>query len=610
MILYNHKERYKENAGLKKGEFYSANEYNPTTEYKHFPAEVYITPKEENPCGKEDADLGKEATMLQPKRKPPQNNGSRTLVDKIFNSFRGVATAATVAVASVIVTTSIITTPPKAELVSLACGATYVEYEMEISGLQDDINYSIVVSITNETTIEIALDGDGTYQNKIDGLTPDWEYTLSVVHHDTFLGEVRHFETTFQTLAIDPDPMPEPEPTPDPEPMPEPEPEPAPIPQVAVTGVKIVGLNKIQIDFTYEHLTKNDRIEFDLLYGDSTTDTAVATGKDLTNGYVTVNMENSDTLTITPTAVVDGGDGETQTPCESYTHTFTETLMVDTMVDLYSKSIVFYPMGITNGAEYLHVTSSLAPDLPELLYVDDSIMLWYDTEEVIAYTMYLTNEQGDVLSGEVSVTVDTSTSAPTVEYQMQYLNPSDVCITYNDDGTVNMYIQTEFTSDNEDVYYQITVGSMRYKSREKLLKIEHIPDESYPLQYDVCIDIDGVQYSIFHVSPSGVANEPYFLIESSLEGNILSLVLYKDIMYVDMNSVKLISSSGEEISLSETDFIYNEEYGLYEIMVEFTQPLTHVVIQMQANPYHEGLEELDDYVGNARKTFEETVYEP
>jgi hypothetical protein len=173
-----------------------------------------------------------------------------------------------------------------------------------------------------------------------------------------------------------------------------------------------------------------------------------------------------------------------------------------------------------------------------------------------------------------------------------------------------MYIQTEFTSDNEDVYYQITVGSMRYKSREKLLKIEHIPDESYPLQYDVCIDIDGVQYSIFHVSPSGVANEPYFLIESSLEGNILSLVLYKDIMYVDMNSVKLISSSGEEISLSETDFIYNEEYGLYEIMVEFTQPLTHVVIQMQANPYHEGLEELDDYVGNARKTFEETVYEP
>ena len=122
--------------------------------------------------------------------------------------------------------------------------------------------------------------------------------------------------------------------------------------------------------------------------------------------------------------------------------------------------------------------------------------------------------------------------------------------------------------------------------------------------------IDGVQYSIFHVSPSGVANEPYFLLDSSLDGNTLSLALYKDVMYVDMNSVKLISSSGEEITLSETDFIYNEEYGRYEIVVEFTKPLTHVVIQMQANPYHIGLEELGEYLGNARKTFEETVYQP
>ena len=153
---------------MKRGEFYSANEYNSTTEYKHFPAEVYRKPKEENPCGPEDAELGKEITMLQPKRQPPKNKGSNTLVDKIFNSIRGAATAATVAVASVVVTTSIITATPKAELVSLAYGATYVEYDVEITGLQDDVDYSIVVSAINETPIEIELDGDGRYQNKIE----------------------------------------------------------------------------------------------------------------------------------------------------------------------------------------------------------------------------------------------------------------------------------------------------------------------------------------------------------------------------------------------------------------------------------------------------------
>ena len=595
---------------MKRGEFYSANEYNSTTEYKHFPAEVYRKPKEENPCGPEDAELGKEITMLQPKRQPPKNKGSNTLVDKIFNSIRGAATAATVAVASVVVTTSIITATPKAELVSLAYGATYVEYEMEISGLQDDVDYSIVVSAINETPIEIELDGDGRHQNKIEGLTPDWEYTLSVVHYDMFLGEVRHFETTFQTLNADPIPEPAPEPAPEPTPEPTPEPDPIPAPSVTVTNAEIVGLNEVQLYFTYENISNGGRIEFDILYGDSTADTVVTTDMDLTNGYITVNMDSSATLSVTPTAIVSNGDNETSTVCASYTHTFTETLFVDAMVDLYSQSIVFYPTGITNGAEYLHVTSSLAPDAPELLYIEDVIMMWYSTEEIFTYTMYLTNDNGDVLSSEISVTVDTSTPTPSIEYQMQYLNPGDLCITYNDDGTVNIYIQTNFTSDNEELYYQVTLGSMRYKSRDKLLKIERIPDNSYALHYDVCIDIDGVQYSIFHVSPSGVANEPYFYLDSSLEDNVLSLALYKDVMYVDMDSVKLITSSGEEISLSETDFTYNEEYGRYEITVEFTQPLTHVVVQMQANPYHVGIEDIDDYIGNERKTFEETVELP
>ena len=60
---------------------------------------------------------------------------------------------------------------------------------------------------------------------------------------------------------------------------------------------------------------------------------------------------------------------------------------------------------------------------------------------------------------------------------------------------------------------------------------------------------------------------------------------------------------------SDADFS-NETYGTYDVSVTFTQPLTYVVVQMQANPYHSGLQGIDDYIGNERKTFEETVELP
>ena len=86
---------------MSQGEFYSANEYNAIQEYKHFPAESYKKLVEENKCGKEEADLGKETTSLQPRvRRRAQGGGAKTLIDKLFHSVRGVATAATVAAAS------------------------------------------------------------------------------------------------------------------------------------------------------------------------------------------------------------------------------------------------------------------------------------------------------------------------------------------------------------------------------------------------------------------------------------------------------------------------------------------------------------------------------
>ena len=585
---------------MNNGEFYRSNEYNATSEYQHFPAEAYVPLQEENGCGKELADLGKETTTLQPKpREIPKSGGTKTLIDKIFGSVRSVATAATVAVTSMVVTTTLITGAPEAELVSLECGDTHVEYQMEISGLQEDSAYAIVVSTSNEDDRVVEITGDGTYHNRIEGLKPDWEYTLSLVCYDTALGDVSYFEVKFQTLKHN-----------DQQPLPPPESEPQLVSQVTVTEACIVGLNEIRIYFTHRNLPANGTVEFDLRYGEWSVGKVVATAKDVKNGYVTVCVESAAVLTVAPTVVVKDGDNEVKTTCESYEVAFEDTLAVQAMVGLYSETVTFYPIGLTNGAEYLCVTSSVAPDAPELLSVEGAVSTWYTAIGEITYTLDLTNTEGDVLSNEVSITVDTSVEVPTPDYHFVCLNPGDVGVTYNDDGTVNLYIQTQFESDNEDVYYRITVGDICYVSRDRIAVLEGLPDQSYALRYDVCVDMNGMPYSIFHETPSGMANEPYLYLNGSLTDNVLHLQLYREAFYLDLNSVVLISESGEQIALSEVDFAYNEEYGTYDVVARFDQAPAYVTVRMMGNPYRDGLDGIDGYLGNIRKLLEATVYQP
>ena len=142
---------------MNQGEFSNAKEYNATSEYKHFPAEIYIKPREENRSGAEVGELGREETTFQPKRRRKErSDDQKTLIDKLFNSIRGVATAATVAVTSVVVTTTFVAGAPTAELVSLSCGDTYVEYQMDISGIEGGGDYAIVVSTGIDEDIELA----------------------------------------------------------------------------------------------------------------------------------------------------------------------------------------------------------------------------------------------------------------------------------------------------------------------------------------------------------------------------------------------------------------------------------------------------------------------
>ena len=573
---------------MQQGEFYSSKEFNATSEYRHFPAEVYIKPREENACGREDADLGPEITTLQPKpKKAAKGNGVKTIVDKVFSSVRGAATVATVS-AALVVSGTIATNAIEIEPTHITCADTYITYEIEVEGLEEKGEYAFRLSDGEQTFFEEELDGDGVYQGTVEGLIPETEYTLSLIEYSAFLGEIQHFTERIKTLGTALNPIPPPE--------------------VKITGLSIVGLNTIRIDFTHKNLPQEGEVTFDLLYGNLARETVSLSERDIENGYVTVIAGQSATVTVTPTVTV----GEEQSKGQGFTNTFSETLMADISVGLgvSNQRVTFFLQGISSEAEYIHLTSSEKPDEPELLWIEEVVQVFYDAQGVITYTLYFTNENGDKLSNEVSFTVDTSIPIPEAEYNFYFYNTGDIGVTYNEDGTVNIYIPTGFSSENEDVYYQILLGSMRYSSREPLAKFEHIPNTNYPLRYDICIDIDGVEYSFLSQTPSGTVNEPNFYVYGEWVDNTLLLQLEKELLYMDLDTARLVFANGEELTLTEADFTYNEENDSYDITVTTNAEVAWVKVEILANPNYADFLDTVSYIGDIRTQFEATVERP
>lgn len=561
-----------------KDEFYYANEYNSTTEYKHFPAEVYITRKEVGDVGKETSDCGAEITTTSKKPTPKKAEHSGGIVDKILNSLKGAAVTSSVA-AVVVLGAVVVAPPPKVELINLSVGENYVEYEMSVDELQDDLQYFIVVSTSNEADRLLAVEEEGVYQNIAEGLKTEWEYTLSFVAYDDAWGKTVYFEKTFQTTAV------------------------AEVDyQVDINGVTAVGLNEFRVDFSAENLDETCAIELWLTYdGEEGESVPIAvTARDLAYGYVTVSvLESVEILSVLP--VITYGEAGKTLECEPYEQSLENSFSADVQVDTVNGNVYLYLKGATGGGTQINVIDATTLELvvqQELF--NNSVLVPYGGEPSVEYIVYMTNEQGERTTNEFAAAIDT-TVQETGEYTFNYKNCGDAGITYNDDGTINVYIQTDFSSEDERLYYQITLGTMRFQSRDPLFVAKGLPNDNYSLTYDICYDDNGVQYSISKISVSGTVNEFYaqnILSVGFLDGGFRLSVSGINSQKVDLNSVRAVTSSGEEIHLLESDFVYDAEHDEYVADVSLMNTFETLTLYVKCGPYASNMQGIDGYEGN------------
>ncbi len=552
-----------------RGEHYYSNEYNATTEYQTFPAEVYIKPHEENYLGLENANTGTETTTLQNNntKNKTQKHQSSSLIEKLFNSIKGVATATTVAtVATVAVVGSAVigASTPKVELVNFEVKNTSVQYEMVIDDIDHDKEYSIVISTTNEEDIDFSVSDNGIYENVVEGLKPEWEYSLSFVSFDEYLGKTVIFEKIFQTSKEIHAPPEDPSVPPEEPSLPPEEPN----YQLTVTGVSLVGLDEAEVYFDFDNLDETcSEIYFELEYSsDVEKDSIYLKESDFLKGYVTLYL-NGDYNSFSLTPIINYEDGQKQKKFATYNHTFENVLDIDVFVDTQSGKVVFYLKSLSNGASRVVVEDVITGEIvyEDRLYFQPTVYYNENSPSTLNYKVYLVNEDGLKISNDCLVEIDTNFTLNS-DFVFNYKNPSEVGITYNNDETINVYIQTDFSCDNEDLYYQVTLGELRFKSREKIFEAIGLFNDSYSLIYDVCIDVNGVQYSIYNAYPSGAINElnPNGLIEYDISGNTVGIYFvsyYLD--SINLDSFQLKSSTGEEIFIFKTDWVFNEDMYLY-----------------------------------------------
>jgi hypothetical protein len=262
---------------------------------------------------------------------------------------------------------------------------------------------------------------------------------------------------------------------------------------------------------------------------------------------------------------------------------------------------------IMNGATHLHVESpddeSCAGDHG---IWDGKALVFYNERSQMSFTLYLTDDTGARLSNEVSITVDTTQIESSPEYVMNYRNPGDIGVTYNDDGTINVYVYTDFECEDEQYYCQVELGRYVIKSREKLVVFKNLPNDTYPIKYSVSYTKDGVQYSIMSVTPSGTVNELHFNEYCTLEGNVFTITV-GDPPSIDVSNIKIISSDGQEKQITESDLVLNDA-GDRVATLEFDIAPDYVTVCVMICTNSLGAEFVEEYGGSIYTPYETNVY--
>lgn len=205
---------------------------------------------------------------------------------------------------------------------------------------------------------------------------------------------------------------------------------------------------------------------------------------------------------------------------------------------------------------------------------------------IAEYEYYLSTIDGEMLESGQTISVD-YTEVEGV-YNFNYINPGDAVVTFNDDGTVNIYLNTFFETEEENIYYSIVYNNFdTFESTEVYYyssgaAFENVSCNNYGIVYYVYKEVDGVQHILEEIYVSGGVEftqhmnvDGYIITEDDINYQISFEIPDSDYLYIE-NSIKL-TIDGIDYGVDINNLIHDEQNGCYRFTYSIDFKPTNVV---------------------------------
>lgn len=169
--------------------------------------------------------------------------------------------------------------------------------------------------------------------------------------------------------------------------------------------------------------------------------------------------------------------------------------------DTYSVRVIS-----TDGGEVASRTGLTLSDKP-VVFTDLSVDAEY------TFMIYLTAGEEEIPAGEITKTLSVPEYSDLPSWFCLSSNPGDVFITYNEDGTSNVFIYMNVQETAYDMYYKVYLVDTTYEDesvfyectgKDNVAIFNNVPAGRYSLKYGVMINDNGTCYSAYDMQwPSG-----------------------------------------------------------------------------------------------------------
>ena len=586
-------------------EYYKGNEYKGANEHVRFKVEfasnnevVFLN---ENKQVKEDnTSLRKNQPTETGKYKKKNNNKDTNTNHNDVTNTNTVTTQS--ATTSVVTTTSAVTAgaiavaaisialaaPPLIEILKFNVGGDYLEYQIETNDFVDGIDYFVEIDDGLDYHYKKQIEDVGLYEEIVNNLVPNTNYTYKFIGYDSTLESKvyleKYFTTEFNYLAT--------------------------YNKYNLDQCKIIWtyqydevsdeyneIYRIIIPTKFKNETENNYQYRITLYNDEGLDqtyqgTAPEVIFDIPRTYKTATIKYESIII----------NNDVEQVCDTLIHDnyiFKESFKVNDFYLDYQNNSAIVDIELNAPDTYgLRYYTSINSE-PKEIYASDTTYLDYPEGET-TYYFYMIDEEGNTISEIEEYTANIIDEVP---YIFNYKNPSEITITYNDNGTVNAYFDTNFSCEDKEVYYEVTLidydyGNIKYISQNRYASIEEYMDyNGKSISFKVFKEVNNIKHCFMTVTPSGIL-EPNntmmnyeYLLDVENDPPLFHFNSYNGYS-LDPSSACFIID--EQIINVAPELFIKDEYNDYSLMFELPKETTTGKFKFMGSSFYNNYDTLKE----------------